>query len=169
MTQDVTIRKLEDIPNTIEQFIMDQVVDYLKKYLFGPILQAVEDAKEVNLHYQLHILTKLTTFKLASKAIAKMTDFFNMAGSEVVAVMTDLGHVVPTEHYRLEILLISQIVHRDHHRCTFYHSRLHPRRSCRRRLHCSTPRNSFGTHFSWRNHGFPLDATSTIEHFITVI
>jgi hypothetical protein len=41
MTQDVTIRKLEDLPNTIEQFIMDQVVDYLKNYLFGPILQAV--------------------------------------------------------------------------------------------------------------------------------
>ena len=93
MTQDVTIRKLEDIPNTIEQFIMDQVVDYLKRYLFGPILQTVADAKEVSLHYQLRILTKLTTLKLASKAIAKLTDFFNMVGSEVVAVMTDLGNV----------------------------------------------------------------------------
>ena len=49
MTQDVTIRKLEDIPNTIEQFIMDQVVDYLKNYLLGPILQTLEEAKEVNL------------------------------------------------------------------------------------------------------------------------
>jgi hypothetical protein len=93
MTQDVTIRKLEDIPNAIEQFIMDQVVDYLKKYLFGPILQTVADAKEVSLHYQLRMLTKLTTLKCASKAIAKLTDFFNMVGSEVVAVMTDLGNV----------------------------------------------------------------------------
>ncbi len=57
MTLDVTIRKLEDIPNAIEQFIKDQVVNYLKNYLLGPILQTVEKAKEVNLHYQLHILS----------------------------------------------------------------------------------------------------------------
>lgn len=98
MTLDVTIRKLEDIPNAIEQFIKDQVIDYLKNYLLGPILQTLEDAKEVNVHYQLHISTKLTTLKLANKAMAEMTDFFNMVGSDIVAVMTDLGHVSSTEH-----------------------------------------------------------------------
>lgn len=106
MTLDVTIRKLEDIPNAIEQFIMDQVVDYLKNYLLGPILQTLEEAKEVNIHYQLHILIKLTTLKLANKAMAEMTDFFNMVGSDIIAVMTDLGHVSSTEHDRLVTLLI---------------------------------------------------------------
>jgi hypothetical protein len=106
MSLDVTIRKLEDIPNAIEQFIKDQVVEYLKNYLLGPILQTVEKAKEVNLHYQLHILMKLTMLKLANKAIAEMTNFFNMVGSDIVAVMTDLGHVSLTEHNRLVTLLI---------------------------------------------------------------
>ena len=76
---------------------MDQVVDYLKNYLLGPILQTLEEAKEVNIHCQLHILIKLTTLKLANKAMAEITDFFNMVGSDIIAVMTDLGHVRLTE------------------------------------------------------------------------
>jgi hypothetical protein len=51
MALDVTIRKLEDIPNAIEQFVKDKVVEFLKEKFLAPILENAEKAKEAGLSY----------------------------------------------------------------------------------------------------------------------
>jgi hypothetical protein len=49
---------------------------------------------------------KLTIEKLANEAIAEMADFYNMVGADIIAVLTDLGHVRSIGYKRGAALLI---------------------------------------------------------------